>query len=350
VPQHPDKRDWFEALLRPFSPSCAGLWNSRRLRRSPAPRHTPKRQLRAGGAEEPRPFLEGAQRSMRRAVLLLATMALALLLAGGVTQAIINGEPDTGPKAHPYVGALVTVPPSGKFKGQRVPVCSGTLISARVFLTAGHCTDLLIKEHLPTYVSFDPTYKPGSSEVISATPHTHPKFCIPTPDAKTDCTPQRLETVGLPRDVRYDVGVAVLDKPVSMATYGALPKAGLVGTLKEGQRLTVVGYGVSGYKIGGQPSPQLQPVFTGERNRATVGLLDPIDPAVGDQLVKTSGIGIVGGGEGACNGDSGGPLFVADQQTIVGVTSAGIVPLCRGPGYYQRMDLPRVLSWVRSFP
>ncbi len=82
-------------------------------------------------------------------------MALALLLAGGVAQAIINGQPDTGPKAHPYVGALVTVPPSGKFKGQRVPVCSGTLISARVFLTAGHCTEIEVEKNRPAYISLD---------------------------------------------------------------------------------------------------------------------------------------------------------------------------------------------------
>jgi secreted trypsin-like serine protease len=94
---------------------------------------------------------------MRRVVLVLATIALAILLASGVAQAIINGEPDKGPNAHPYVGALVSVPPSGECKGQRIPICSGTLISPRVFLTAGHCTEFLIKEDLPTYVSFDPT-------------------------------------------------------------------------------------------------------------------------------------------------------------------------------------------------
>ena len=33
---------------------------------------------------------------MRRVVLGLATMALAILLASGVAQAIINGEPDRG--------------------------------------------------------------------------------------------------------------------------------------------------------------------------------------------------------------------------------------------------------------
>jgi hypothetical protein len=287
---------------------------------------------------------------MRRALLLLASMTLALLLASGVAQAIINGQPDTGPNAHPYVGALVSVPPSGQFKGQRIPVCSGTLVSARVFLTAGHCTDTLTKEDLPTYVSLDPTYEPGSSEVISATSYTHPQFCTPTPDVRKSCIPPgRPEVVGsLPRDVRYDVGVTILDKSVRMATYGALPEAGLADTLKEGQRLTAVGYGVSGYQIGGEPTPQLQPVFTGERSRATVKLLNPLDPAVDDQLVKTTGIGIGGSGEGACRGDSGGPLFVADQQTIVGLTSGGL-PLCRGPAYYQRMDLPGVLRWVRSF-
>jgi len=253
-------------------------------------------------------------------------MALALLLAGGVAQAIINGQPDTGPKAHPYVGAYVA-----KVKGQRVAVCSGTLISPRVFLTAGHCTDSVMKEHSPTYVSLDPTYKPGSSEVISATPYTHPKsFCSPEVRKKT-CPPDFHLA-----DVAYDVGVAVLDKPVRMATYGALPEEGLVDTLKEGQRLTVVGYGVSDFDI------------TGERNRAMVSPL-PIDPALGDQLVKTSGVNIVGGGEGPCSGDSGGPLFAADQETIVGVTSVTHL-LCRGPDYYQRMDLPRVLSWIRSFP
>jgi hypothetical protein len=58
---------------------------------------------------------------MRRVVLVLTTMALAILLAGGVAQAIINGEPDKGPKVHPYVGALVSVPLPGSSKGNGSP-------------------------------------------------------------------------------------------------------------------------------------------------------------------------------------------------------------------------------------
>jgi hypothetical protein len=285
---------------------------------------------------------------MRRVVLVLATMALAILLAGGVAQAVINGEPDRGPDAHRYVGALVTVPPSGEFKGQRIPVCSGTLISPRVFLTAGHCTDLLIKEDLPTYVTFDPTYEPGASQVIRAASHTHPRFCVPDPEDEVDCAPEVPTEALFAREIRYDVGVAVLKEPVRMATYGALPDAGLVDTLEEGQRLTAVGYGATGYEIGGE-SPRPQLVYPEDRYSATVRLLNTSD-ALSDMFVKTTGVNFINGkGEGFCKGDSGGPLFVPDQQTIVGVTSFGYRG-CRGPGFYQRTDLPVVLKWVRSFP
>ena len=286
---------------------------------------------------------------MRRVVLVLATMALAILLAGGVAQAIINGEPDRGPNAHPYVGAYVA-----KVEGKLRPVCSGTLISPKVFLTAGHCTQFEVERDRPAYVSFDPTYKPGASQVIKATPYTHPKICIP--EDKGECTPPgRPEIVGsLARDIRYDVGVAVLEEPVRMATYGALPDAGLVDTLKEGQRLTTVGYGATGYEIDGGPPPRPQLVPPGDRYSATVRLLsfNTRDPAVSDQSVKTTGVSLIRGkGEASCEGDSGGPLFVGDQRTIVGVFSIISTPVvCRGPAYYQRMDLPGVLKWVRSFP
>ena len=108
-----------------------------------------------------------------------------------------------------------------------------------------------------------------------------------------------------------------------------------------------MGYGATGFHLGGEPPPR--PVYADDRYRGMVRLLTT-NSAVGDQLLKTSGIGIVGGGEGSCFGDSGGPLFMPDQETIVGVTSFGRAPLCRGPAYNQRMDMPRVLRWVRSFP
>jgi hypothetical protein len=202
---------------------------------------------------------------MRRVVLVLATMVLAILLAGGVAQAIINGHPDRGPNAHPYVGAYVA-----KEAGKLRPVCSGTLISPKVFLTAGHCTQVEIEKDRPIYVSFDPTYKPGASRLIKGTPHTHPKFCNPLPPTNDpSCVPPPGLPGFPPNRPRYDVGVVVLKQPVRMATYGALPAAGLVDTLKKGQRFTTVGYGVRTFDPSG-----------GERYKATVKLLNTTPPSM----------------------------------------------------------------------
>jgi hypothetical protein len=282
--------------------------------------------------------MEGAHKSMRRAaLLLLATMALAILLAGGVAQAIINGELDRGPNVHPFVGAYVA-----KFEGELLPVCSGTLISPRIFLTAGHCTKFQIEKDQAVYVSLDPTYKPGASELIKGTPYLHPNYCLPT--SEVACAPK------FAIYPHYDVGVVVLNEPVSLATYGALPEAGLVDTLDESQPLTAVGYGATGYEIDGEPPPLPRLVYPDDRYRAKVRLLNTNDDALGDMFVKTTGVSLIKRkGEASCHGDSGGPLFLPDQQTIVGVTSFGNPVVCRGPVYYQRVDLPRVLTWVRSF-
>jgi hypothetical protein len=156
---------------------------------------------------------------MRRVVLVLATMALAILVAGGVAQAIE------------------------------------------------------IEKDRPAYVSFDPTYKSGSSRLTKGTPYLHPKYCIPTPEDKVDCSPEVPTEALVLRELRYDVGVVVLEEPVKMATYGALPEAGLVDTLKEGQRLTTVGYGATDLESGREPPPRPQLVYPDDRYRGTVRLL-----------------------------------------------------------------------------
>ena len=267
---------------------------------------------------------------MRRAVLLLATMALAILLAGGVAQAIVNGQPDGN--RHPYVGAPVTEFEVAEGETELLPSCSGTLISPTVFLTAGHCTEFLIAEDLPTYVSFDPTYVPGESELISGTPYTHPSYC-------ESCKP------GLVGYLAYDVGVVVLDEPVTMATYGELPTAGLVDTLPRGYPLTVVGYGASDFAVGGGPP---RDVYLDIRQRADVRLLSTRNRA-GEMFIKTSNGTPGQGGQGACRGDSGGPVFLPDQTTIVAVVSFGPSLRCAGVAYHQRVDRPVILNWVRSF-
>jgi hypothetical protein len=264
-------------------------------------------------------------------------MALALVLASGVAQAIVNGEPDGN--RHPYVGALVTEFEVAEGETELFPACSGTLISPTVFLTAGHCTEFLIEEGLPTYVSFDTTYVPGESELVSGTPYLHPDYCV-------GCGPPGVEW--LPG---YDVGVVVLDEPVEMETYGSLPRENRVDALRKRASLTVVGYGANGFTAGGGAP---QPIYLDIRQRATVEYLGTKGLAnrVGkDVFIKTTGHGMGRGGEGTCYGDSGGPVFLPNQRTVVAVTSFGPTSSfpCSGPAYAQRVDLPVVRDWVSSF-
>jgi len=70
-------------------------------------------------------------------IALVATRAIATPAA-----AITNGQPDNG--AHPYVGQLLFYVPDAQDSRFDDPGawynCSGTLVSATVVLTAGHCT------------------------------------------------------------------------------------------------------------------------------------------------------------------------------------------------------------------
>ena len=67
----------------------------------------------------------------------LAVVAALTVSAAVVSSAsaITHGRPDGN--AHPYVGLMVALDKDG------VPLwrCSGSLLSATVFLTAGHCTE-----------------------------------------------------------------------------------------------------------------------------------------------------------------------------------------------------------------
>ena len=83
-----------------------------------------------------------------------------------------------------------------------------------------------------------------------------------------------------------------------------------------------MGYGARGFDLISKPPLQPQPRPLDKRYSATVRLLNTRNPDVGEMFVKTTGVNLIKGkGESSCYGDSGGPLFVGDQQTIVGVTS-----------------------------
>jgi secreted trypsin-like serine protease len=233
--------------------------------------------------------------------------------------AVTNGTPDGS--THPYVG----IADSGDV------FCSGTLLSPRVFLTAGHCTAAFSASQQPTFVTFDANAG-RDSVYITGTPYTEPGFFNVPP-----------QHVGVPASVGHDLGVIVLDRPVELPSYGQLPAPGAL-TGANGTPMTVVGYGAQDWV----PAPGGRiPVFTFTRTAAQVQLINDTN-AIGDEFVRLSTN--PGDGKGGIGpGDSGGPAFVDGGTTIGAIGSHVSSPAGSGTAYFSRLDTADARAFIGPF-
>lgn len=247
---------------------------------------------------------------------LLATMAL-LMATVAPASAITSGELDG--EGHPYVGLMV----AQDAKGNPLWRCSGTLLSDRLFLTAGHCTESPAAQ---VQIWFDSDVESGIPENgypykgdVSGTPYTHPSY---DPSAF----------------YLYDLGVVVLRKPVSKPAYGRLPQLNQLDALKVGRQttFTAVGYGLQ----------EINPAYVeAERVRMVAyPWLEQINGGiVGDYSLLLSNNNSSGG---TCFGDSGGPNFLGTSNVVAGVTSFGLNGTCGGTGGVYRVDRADDLDWL----
>jgi hypothetical protein len=296
---------------------------------------------------------------------MLVTIALAMTLASPAN-AITNGVPDDG--AHPYVGQLFFYVPDdvdSRFTDPGVFYnCSGTLVSPTIVLTAGHCTygvgldgastiegggggggnDMWVSfSEVPDYegIPLSADYIPDRNQDryddrvawIDANPDWHRGTSYPHPEYLDQAF------------YLYDLGVVVLDEPVEMAEYGALPELRYLNRFmrmeKALRRFTPVGYGLE----------KVLPIGVeggDTRRKANVMLITlngTGDAARGTYAIFSNTIGTVLRG-GTCYGDSGGPIFDRGTNVIVAVTSFGMSPNCTGMGGGYRVDQPDDLEWL----
>lgn len=251
---------------------------------------------------------------------LLAAIVACSIFVGGADAVTTNGFPDNG--QHPNVGAIM-VPARSPGVGFR-EVCSGTLVSPTIFLTASHCTAFLAADSRPDFVTFDETdVEPFPAGLIPATPRTNPAYR---------------------GGVREDVSVMVLSSPVTTIAPAALPPLGYLDTLPLNQstKLTVVGYGTSEKVIvKGENGPQFP--FEGDRGYG-IGTFNSLTP----QWLKMSQ-NAAHGDSGACFGDSGGPTFLGaapnDGNVVLAVTSTGDAP-CYSTNVASRTDSPSARAFL----
>jgi hypothetical protein len=249
---------------------------------------------------------------------------LGLLVLSASAGAVVGGTPDT---AHPYVG----------LEDNGTELCSGTLISSRVVVTAAHCYAGAssrygsVDGHPRIRITFDPqgVFNPDRVSYLG-TYYWDPQFCL-------GCAG------GLPGLDTHDVAIIVLDQAVSMAVYGRLPAAGLASGLPTGTSLDLVGYGVQTFAKPDPCSPSCkpQPDTYLTRFAAPVSLI-----GVGDEFLTISANTAQGKG-GQCLGDSGGPILLGGTDTLVAEASYG-TRNCVGTAHDYRLDTPQALGWIAS--
>jgi secreted trypsin-like serine protease len=254
----------------------------------------------------------------------LAAAVVAALVVSVPALAITYGHYDGND--HPNVGAMIRrVPSTGALR----IVCSGSLVSPTVFLTASHCTSFVESTgQTDIWVTFDPKYT-SKSKLLHGTMHTNPLYNQSQSDTE-------------------DIAVIVLDKPVTGITPVALPKAGLLDQMKasgtlNGTRFTSVGYGTQ------EPNPEpggIQNAFPMERWAAD-GEFD----ALNNTWLRISQNDATGDG-GTCSGDSGGPQFLGagatETTTQVSITITGDV-FCNATNVDYRLDTPQARAFLSTF-
>ena len=246
-------------------------------------------------------------------VILIAVLAMTLGSIG-VANAVLFGEPDGD--AHPYVGLMVA-----DVDGEPAWRCSGTLIAPRVFLMAAHCAYEATGARVwfDTDLTDNPEYPYGGATSVEGTPIAHPNF-----DG----------TLAIPNT--SDVGLVILDEPVTDLGFGELPPLGLAEELNSAPGIeamvNIVGYGRQLVK------PEL--IADRVRYQATPMLVEVNGALTRDYgLHLSSNPGKGGGTGGSCFGDSGGPALAAtDSNVVLGVASFVLNSNCRGAGFYYRVD------------
>jgi secreted trypsin-like serine protease len=263
-------------------------------------------------------------------VLMLALVLSTAGIAGAVTDGYLDGD------GHPMVVLILM-----EVGGEPMYRCSGTLISPKVVLTAGHCTSNYPDEPYSGMRIFTESDVQAGIGTTNNYPYGGGKYSI---EAASWAAHPLYETGPF---YLHDVGVIVLTKAVKLDTYGALPKVNQFDSFKSNKGnnyvFTAVGYGLQ------ESFPDS--AYWKTHNVKTRYVANP-------WLIQING-GIAGdysmllsnnpNGGGTCFGDSGGANFLYGTNVVAGITSFGMNGNCAGTGGVFRTDRQDVLDFVGQF-
>lgn len=260
---------------------------------------------------------------------LLAFLAvLTMTLAAANTALAQTGDATPDGNGHPNVGAFLVARADGSLR----IICSGALVTPRVFLTASHCADFSIAQgHPTTYVTFDPNFGTNPDHSITSTPYKG--TVILNPAYKAPYT--------------NDVSLILLDAPVSGITPARLAPQGFLDGLKDSGAIRDMSFLNVGYGSAEQiVVPTVGPTFPFDGIRKwTISKFLALDPSfihLNQNLHQ--------GNSGTGYGDSGGPTFAttAAGPVVISVVSTGDVP-CWATSVNARVDTAKVRAFLAPY-
>ena len=270
---------------------------------------------------------------------LALTLAFLLSLAGAAPAlAVDEGAPDRD--RHPNVGLLAfdldgagPIPPA--------VLCSGSVLSDRLFLTAGHCIPAV-----PADAEWVVTLEPGTPAHPVARPGVFPDdfpfpVLVPTRRGGVAITHPAFDPDERRHDVaivRFPAGTFAGVQPVELPRARQLDRLRRRGALARSS-FRLVGYGTDPERGDGAPVFVLE----GYRQTATA----PFQALTPARLILDGRTGITGRG-GLCYGDSGSPQFLGDSAVVVSVFSEHADD-CNGPLFAQRLDTRSERKFLARF-
>lgn len=264
------------------------------------------------------------------AVVALATAAVAP--AAAITDGTLDGS------GHPYVGLMVALGSDGNPLWR----CSGTLLSNRVYITAGHCVSTPAS-HIEIF------FDSGPIPLAAGYPAAGANHCAGITGypctGDVGGTPQENPNWNPNAFFLDDVGIVTLDSDYNSSTYGSLPAVGSLDSLHTGAStwFTAVGYGL---QKAFPAATSWKTVAARTRYVAYPYLIQINTNFVGDFALLLSDNAHSGG---ACFGDSGGPNFLGSSTTIAALTDFVLNTNCAGVGGVYRLDREVDRAWIESF-